>query len=186
MSFAEKMQVWTLVLEYAKVVLGYPVTIPLLILALCLLFRERIGLALDALQELTFPGGGVKLRERAAFQKVNEDIERTKEATAYAVIQQLPLQPPKSVEAIASFFALTARILLLVPKAERRQFIEQLTDALPPEFKTFRLALFKLAEETPEFRALSARDVIITPPTGSLRFGVEERGDVDIPPAPKV
>jgi hypothetical protein len=57
MSFTEKMQVWTLVLDYLKVVLGYPVTVPALIFALCIVFRERIRAVLDALEELTYPGG---------------------------------------------------------------------------------------------------------------------------------
>lgn len=174
MSFTEKMQVASLVLEYAKVALGYPVTIPVLILALCLLFRERIGLALDALQELTFPGGGVKLRERAAVQEFREDIERTKEATAYATVQQLSPQPPsdKAVEAIASFFALTARLLPLVPKAERHRFIEAETTDLPREFTRFREALFQLADRAPEVHSPSS--------------GVTDAADVKIgkPPTP--
>ena len=177
MSFTEKMQVWTLVLDYLKVVLGYPVTIPVLILALCILFRERIRAALDALDELTYPGGRVKLRERAAVQKFNEDIVQAKEATAYATVQ-LPPQPlDKAIEAIASFFGLAARTLPLIPKAERQRFITESTGTLPEEFKTFRAALMKLAEEAPEVHALNARDVIITPGTGTLRFG----GDADTP-----
>ena len=64
MTFTEKMAVWTLALEYAKVILGYPVTVPVLAGFLCWLFRERIGKALDALREITFPGGSAKLEER--------------------------------------------------------------------------------------------------------------------------
>lgn len=45
MTFTEKMAVWTPVLDYLKVVLGYPVTIPVLVGFLSWLFRERIGAA---------------------------------------------------------------------------------------------------------------------------------------------
>ncbi len=169
MSFSEKMQVWTLVLDYLKVVLGYPVTIPVLILSLCILFRERIRSALDALQELTFPGGSVKLRERAEVQKFREDIVEAKQATAYATVQ-LPPQPVEKVaEAIASFFGSAARTLPLIPKAERQKFIVESTGTLPEEFKAFREALVRLADQAPEVHTLKARDVIITPGTGIIR-----------------
>ena len=161
MSFTEKMQVWTLVLDYLKVVLGYPVTIPVLILVLCILFRERIRSALDALQELTFPGGGVKLRERVEFQNYQENIkEQTKVATEHATEQVPSPAIEKFVEAIVSFFELSARILPLIPKAERQKFIVSSTETLPEEFKAFREGLFRLANQAPEVHALNARDVI--------------------------
>src|ERR1700731_61736 len=146
MNFDEKMQVWTLVLDYLKVAFGYPVTIPALVFALCILFRERIRSALDALQELTFPGGGVKLRERVAVQKFNEDIEQTKAATAYATVQLSPQPIDKAVEPIVSFFGLAARLPPLTPKAERQKFIVKSTETLPDEFRTFREALSQLAD----------------------------------------
>jgi hypothetical protein len=96
---------------------------------------------------------------------------------------ELPPEQVKTVEALASFFGLAARTLPLIPKSERQRFIVESTGTLPEEFKTFRAALMKLAEEAPEVHALNARDVMmITPGTGTLRFG----GDTDIPPGPKV
>jgi len=152
---------------------------PVLILALCILFRERIRSALDALQELTFPGGGVKLRERVEVQKFQADIkEQTKVATEYTTVR-LPPQPVEKVAgAIASFFGLAARSLPLIPKAERQKFIVNSTETLPEEFKSYREALLLLAEQAPEVHALNARDVIITPGTGRLWIG----GDADTHP----
>ena len=172
MTFTEKMAVWTLILDYLKVVLGYPVTIPVLILSLSILFRERIGVALDALQELTFPGGSMKLRERTEVQKFQADItEQTKVATEYAAVQLPPQSPKKAAEAIASFFRLAARMLPLIPKDERQKFIVESTGTLPEEYKEFREALSLLANKAPEVHALNARDVIITPRTGAVHFG---------------
>jgi hypothetical protein len=79
-----------------------------------------------------------------------------------------------------TFFGLAARLLPLIPKAERRKFIVEATGTLPEEFKTFREVLFQLADRAPEVHAMNARDVIIapvTPVTGTLRFG----GDADTP-----
>jgi hypothetical protein len=174
MSFTEKMAVGTLVLDYLKVVLGYPV----LILGLCILFRKHIRSALDALQELTFPGGSMKLRERTEVQKFQADItEQTKVATEYATVQLPPQPAKKAAEAIASFFRLAARMLPLIPKDERQKFIVESTGTLPEEYKEFREALSVLADHAPEVRALNARDVIITPRTGAGQFG----GGADTP-----
>jgi hypothetical protein len=182
MSFAEKMTVWTLVLEYAKVFLGCPVTIPVLVGFLCWLFRERIGAAIDAVRALSFKGASVQLAERAELVPYNATVDQT-EATMKSAAHELPPEQVKTVEALASFFGLAARTLPLIPKAERQRFIVESTGTLPEEFKTFRAALMKLAEEAPEVHALNARDVMmITPGTGTLRFG----GDTDIPPGPKV
>lgn len=169
MSFTEKMQVWTLVLDYLKVVLGYPVTIPVLIWFLCWRFRDRIGVAVDALQELTFPGGGIKLRERVEIQQFQADIkEQTKVATERTAV--LSPQHERVAEAIVSFFRVAARSLPLIPKAERTKFILESTETLPEEFKEYRAALLLLAEQAPEVHTLNARDVIITPRTGELHL----------------
>jgi len=66
-------------------------------------------------------------------------------------------------------------MLPLIPKAERQKFIVESTQTLPEEFKTFRDALFVLADHAPEVHALNARDVIITPGTGGMRVGLPER-----------
>jgi hypothetical protein len=190
MTFAEKMAVWTLVLEYLKVVLGYPVTIPVLVGFLCWLFRERIGAALDAIQELSFKGASVRLKERAQLIPYNATVEQTAEATAQEATHAFAPARVQAIQGLVSFFILAARTLPLIPKAERQRFIAESTKGLPEEFKTFRTALEKLADEAPEVHALSARDVIITPETGTLwsRGGNAElrhgRKD-DVPPAPK-
>ena len=177
MTFTEEMQVWTLVLDYLKVVLGYPVTIPILVGFLCWIFRDRISAALDAVQELSFKGASVRLAERAKLVPYNANVEQTTMATAQSAVHDLPPGQVKTVEALASVFSLAARTLPLIPKADRQRFIVESTGTLPEEFRAFRAALLKLADEAPEVRALSARDVIITPGTGTLRFG----GDADTP-----
>ena len=180
MSFTEQMQVWTLVLDYLKVVFGYSVTIPVLVGFLCWLFRDRVGATLDAIQELSFKGASVRLRERAQLIPYNAAVEQTTIATTQNAAHDLPPGQVKTVEALASFFSLAARTLPLIPKAERQRFIVESTETLPEEFKTFRVALVKLADAAPEVRALSARDVIIapvTPVTGMLQFG----GGADTP-----
>jgi hypothetical protein len=50
------------------------------------------------------------------------------------------------IEAIMSFFGLAARILPLIPKADRRRFIEESAVTLPPAFGVYRDALFHLAD----------------------------------------
>ena len=64
------------------------------------------------------------------------------------------------METVASLFGLSARLLPLIPKAERRRFIAEHTSTLPTEFKVFRESLEALAEQAPEVRALNPRDVI--------------------------
>ena len=60
---------------------------------------------------------------------------------------------------------LAARLRPLFSKADRLRFISESTGTLPEEF---RAKLVKLADAAPEVNALSARDVMITPGTGTL------------------
>jgi hypothetical protein len=174
MTFTEKMTVWTLVLEYAKVFLGYPVTIPVLVVFLCWLFRERIGAAIDAIRALSFKGASVELAERMKLATYEATVDQTSKTAAQSAVRDLPPAQLKTVDALASFFSLAARTLPLIPKADRQRFIVESTGTLPEEFNTFRAALVTLADEAPEVRALSARDVMmITPGTGTLRFGAD-------------
>jgi hypothetical protein len=172
MSFADKMAVWTLALDYLKVVLGYPVTIPALVLALCWLFRGELRRAIDAVQAASVPGvASVEVGERAALEKYNATIQPTaKEAVQSATHVGVAMQPI-FVEVIASFFGLVARTLPLIPKADRLRFIAGSTAHLPEVFNTFRAALVKLAEDAPEVHALSAGDVLSV-------GGVGERAEV--------
>jgi hypothetical protein len=153
------LQFWTLVLEYLKVALGYSVTIPVLVVVLCWFFRSQLRRAIDAMGELAWGKVRVKLRKRA-LAEYNASAEETKTATAYATVKGFrEALPPasqeeqeKTVEAIASLFGLAARLLPLVPKAERRSFIEAETATLPPEFAKFREALLRLADRAPDVR----------------------------------
>ncbi len=43
MRFEERLQVASLVLEYAKVAPGYPVTLPVLVIVLCRLFHAQVA-----------------------------------------------------------------------------------------------------------------------------------------------
>lgn len=172
MSFTEKMQVGTLVLDYLKVVL-YPVLVGFL----CWLFRERISAAIDAIRALSFKGASVQLAEREELVRYNATVEQTAKATAKSAAHDLPAAQVKTVEALTPFFSLAARLLPLFPKADRLRFISESTGTLPEEFHS---ALVKLADEAREVRALTARDVIIapvTPVTGTVQFG----GGADTP-----
>jgi len=173
MTFEEKMAVARLILAYLK-----PLIIPSLILTLVLLFRARIGLALDALLEVTFPGGSAKFeRRKEELVKYNADVHRTAEATAQSAPKTITT--PGVVDAFLSIFTLAARLLPLIPKADRTRFIQEETASLPSDFKGFRTALLKLADEAPEVPARNAGDVFITPGTGTLRFG--EGADTPLP-----
>src|SRR5260370_3844899 len=115
MTFTEKMTVWTVVLEYGEVFLGYPVTIPVIVGFLCWLFRERIGAAIDAIRALSFKGASVELAERVKLVNYDATVEQTK-ATAQSATRELPPAQAKTGEALASFFSLAARTLHLIPK----------------------------------------------------------------------
>ncbi len=183
------LQYWTLVLEYFKVVLGYSVTIPILVAFLCWLFRNQVGRAIDATGELGWGKAKVKLRDRAALAAYNASADQTKTATAYATVKGItgaashgheaappsitPEQQEKVVEAIASFFGLAARLLPLIPKADRRSFIESETATLPKDFAGFREALFRLAERAPEVP--SSREV-----SDVLGFGLSDKATVEV------
>jgi hypothetical protein len=162
MNFEEKLAIGRLVLEYAKVVFGYPVTIPVLVGFLCWLFRERIGAAIDAVRALSFRGASVELAERAAMVEYKANVERTTAGMAQTTTQSLApkLMTAAMVEALVSFFGLAARLLPLIPKAERQRFIAESMGTLPEEFKTFRAALVKLADEAPEVHALTTNEVL--------------------------
>jgi hypothetical protein len=159
MTFAERMQVATLVLDYLKVVLGYPVTIPALVGFFCWLFREQIGAAVGRLLKASFAGASVELAQYTA------DITQTTKDVSDPLT---PDQIKKAGEVIAIFFDLTARLLPFIPKADRRPFIEEKTKTLPMEFNDFRTALLKLAEDAPEAPALRASDQLRTTYRASL------------------
>jgi hypothetical protein len=189
MSFADKMQVAAFVLESAKVVLGYSVTIPLLVGFLCWLFRKQVGRAIDSMGEASWGKASVKLRERAALAEYNVSADQAKTATIYATVKGITeaasrgqeVAPPtispehqeKVLEAIASFFTLAARLLPLIPKVDRRVFIEAETATLPPEFARFRDALFRLAERAPEVP--TARGL-----SDQLTFGLSDKATVEV------
>jgi hypothetical protein len=163
------MEVAALVLEYLKVFLGFSVTVPVTILTFCLLFRARISAALDALLEVTFPGGSAKFeRRKEALAKFNADVHRTAEATAQSAPKTMTA--PGVVDTFLSIFTLAARLLPLIPKADRTRFIQEETASIPPDFQGFRTALLKLADEAPEVPARNAGDVFISG-AGTVRFG---------------
>jgi hypothetical protein len=185
MTFTEKMAVWTLVLDYLKVILGYPVTIPVLVGFLCWLFRERIRAAIDRIRALRFKDASMDL---AALVDYGGAVERsTSEETEQSAAKALSQSDQETiVGALAALFKLSASTLPLIPKAERQRFIAESMKGLPPEFGRFRRALEKLADKAPEVSTVHARDLIITPPTGTMRMvGADARVD-DVPPAPKV
>jgi hypothetical protein len=98
--------------------------------------------------------------------------DQTKIALATTAAEQRAAHPAlqsqeKVVEAIASYFGLAARVLPLIPRAERHQFIQETTASLPNEFSTYRKALDRLAELAPEPRALDA-NTVIRPETAGL------------------
>ena len=170
------MEVAALVLEYLKVFLALSVTVPVTILIFCVLFRARIGQALGALIEVTFPGGSAKFeRRQEELVKYNANIGPTAKATVKSVPSTI--STPGVVDAFLSIFTLAARLLPLIPKADRTRFIQEETASLPPDFKGYRTALLKLADAAPEVPARNARDVFITPGTVALQFG----GDADSP-----
>jgi hypothetical protein len=148
---AYRMEVAALVLEYLKVFLGFSVTVPVTVLLFCLLFRSRIGQALDALLEVTFPGGSAKFARSEELVKYNADVERTAAATA-ATAQKAPrtIEAQSMVDAFLSLFTLAARLLPLIPKADRARFIEEETARLHHDFEGYRTALLRLADEAPE------------------------------------
>ncbi len=183
------LEFWTLVLEYLKVALGYSVTIPVLVVVLCWIFREQVGRAIDATGEFGWGKAKVKLRERA-IAEYNASADQTKTATAYATVKGLtesatsgkealrpfsitPEQQKTLVDAIASFFGLAARLLPFIPKANRRAFIEAEIGSLPTQFAQFRDALFLLAERAPEVP--SSREV-----SDLLMFGLSDKATVEV------
>jgi hypothetical protein len=144
MGFEERMRVASLVLEYLRVVLGYPVTIPLLVAFLCYLFRVRIGRLFDRLESASYGKASVKLANW------DRDVTRATEATTAQDATEGAARDAITTDAIASFFGLAARLLPFLPKAERRPYIDRAAVTLPPEFHRFRAALYELADRAPE------------------------------------
>ena len=181
MSFTEKMAVWTLFLEYAKVAFGYSVTIPVLVGFLCWLFRTNIA---DTFGRLTKASYG---KFSVEFAQYTAHAERTLRTIAERpVIRQLTPQEKTAADAVASLSALVARLLPLIPKAERRQFIENVTKTLPEEFGLYRASLFDLAKEAPEVRGVNVVDVIRIGEDVRIQLSGDRPGENLVQPGPKV
>lgn len=165
MTFDERMQVASLVLEYAKVAFGYSVTIPVLVAVLCLIFRSQIGATIGRIRKVKVRGVSVEL---GALAEYGADVKRSAQK-----VKLLIPRDEKVAEALTSFFSLSARLLPLIPKEDRQRFIDEETKNLSQEFTVFRAALTALADKAPEVHTLTTEDV--------LRMGLGDIGKyVDI------
>jgi hypothetical protein len=156
------MEVAALVLEYFKVFLGFSVTVPTTILIFCLLFRSRIATALDAILEITFPGGSAKLErrtvERAAMEKYHSDAPAVVKAGTLVATGGNPDEIMH--ELLTILYHLSTLVLPLIPKADRVRFIEEATATLPKELTRVRTTLLKLADTAPEVHTLQPKEVL--------------------------
>lgn len=149
------MEVARLVLEYLRVVLNYPVTVLAVVIFFLVWFKEDIQRALGRLSQVTLPGGAsatFKDYKKAVEPQISKEVEKaaTKEVPASAFNVMVGLS--------RSLLRLVSDLLPLVPRAQRRRFIESLE--LPPEAEDFRKTLFNLADKAPELTSLRVGDVI--------------------------